>query len=309
MKRDITYAIPGSPSPIHAIEWTPDSKPPKAVVQIIHGMVEFIDRYDRFARFLARNGYIVAGEDHPGHGASAAVPEDLGFFGEPDGNRVVIEAIHGLRTRMMERYPDLPYFLLGHSMGSFFVQQYAMQFGEGISGMIVMGTAWQNPFALKIAQTIAKQQKKRHGERYRSELLTKLSLGSANKRIRNPKTPNDWLTKDEEIVSAYNANPWNTFLFTVNAYEGMFRSISYVQQDRHVRRLSPSLPVLFVSGAEDPIGAYGAGPRRAAQHYRTCGIRDVRLILYPGDRHEILNELDHEKADRDILTYLDGLIS
>lgn len=305
MREDFTYRADKCGMPIHAIEWRPDRGQPRAVLQIIHGMIEFIGRYDRFASFMAENGFVVVGEDHPGHGASVNDEGDHGYFGEPDGNAAVISAIHGLREITQKKYPDLPYAILGHSMGSFLVQQYVMMYGDGIRAMIVMGTGWQSAFALKFARFICKVQASRHGWRYRSPLLTRLSLGSANKRIPNPKTKNDWLTKDEKIVAAYNANPWDNFMFTVNAFDAMFKGIQYIEAPEHVKQLSPSLPVLFMSGGEDPVGNYGAGPKKAAAHYRACGMKDVRVKIYPGDRHEILNELDHEKPDGDILAFLE----
>ena len=309
MKEEFTFRAEPCDMPVHAIKWLPDHGEPKAVLQIIHGMIEFIGRYDRFAEFMASNGYVIAGIDLPGHGSSVNDQGDHGYFGEPDGNASVISAIHGLRTIMQKEYPGLPYLMLGHSMGSFFVQQYVMMYGEGIRAMAVMGTGWQPSFNLKLARLICRLQAARHGWRYRSPLLTKMALGSANKRIPDAKTKNDWLTRDEKIVAAYNANPWDNFMFTVNAFDGMFKAIGYVEKPDHVRRLAPDLPVFFLSGAEDPVGNYGEGPKKAAGNYRNCRMKNVQMKLYPGDRHELLNETDHEKPDEDLLAFFDDAVN
>ena len=303
MKKDFTYPSKDGRTGIHAMEWIPEGEV-KAVLQIAHGMVEFIGRYDRFGTFLASQGICVVGNDHLGHGASVVSQGDHGYFAEKDGNLCVIGDMHTLRELTQEKYPGIPYFLLGHSMGSFLARQYIEIHGEGLAGAIIMGTGMQPPAVLTAALAICRIDAALKGWRHRSSLLFNMALGSNNKKFEPARTKNDWLTKDEAIVDAYNANPWNNFKFTTNGYYNMFSGIAYAQKEENLKKIPRDLPILIVSGAEDPVGNFGEGPKQLEEVYRKTGLTDVRLKLYPGDRHEILNELDHDAVDADILSWV-----
>ena len=216
MKREFTYPSKDGKTGIHAIEWIPEGDV-KAVLQIAHGMVEFIGRYDRFGSWLSEQGICVVGNDHLGHGASVVSQGDHGYFAEKDGNLCVIGDMHTLREMTQEKYPGAPYFLLGHSMGSFLARQYIEMHGEGLSGAIIMGTGVQPSGILKTALALCRIDARLKGWRHRSNLINNMALGSYNKKFEPARTKNDWLTKDESIVDAYNANPWNNFRFTTNA--------------------------------------------------------------------------------------------
>lgn len=309
IKENFYYDSSDGRTKIHACMWLPAGGESgqtgvKGVVQIVHGMVEFIDRYDRFASFLAENGFCVVGNDHLGHGESVASEQDYGYFGEPNGNIFVIRDMRRLYRIVRSRYPEAPYILLGHSMGSFLVRQYINMYGIEVDGAIIMGTGYQSFGTLRTAMSLCRSIAFIHGWRYRSRLLTKMAMGSYNKRIHPTRTKNDWLTKDTEIVDAYNANPWNNFTFTVNAYYSMFRGIAAAQKDENLRRLRKDLPILLVSGAEDPVGDYGEGVRKVYDEYLRTGMTDVRMKLYPDDRHEILNELNYKDVYEEILQWL-----
>ena len=303
MKNEFTYPSKDGRTSIHAIEWVPDEAP-SAILQIAHGMVEFIGRYDRFGSFLSENGIYVTGNDHLGHGASVVSQGDHGYFAEKDGNLCVIGDMHSLRLRTEEKYPGVPYFLLGHSMGSFLARQYIEMYGAGLSGAVIMGTGVQPDGLLKAALALCRLDAKLKGWRHRSNLINNMALGSYNKKFEPARTKNDWLTKDEAIVDAYNANPWNNFVFTTNAYYNLFSGLSYAQKEENIRSIPKDLPILIVSGGDDPVGEFGKGPRQLEDIYRKAGLTDVELHIYPGDRHEILNELDHETVDGDILAWI-----
>ena len=304
MKNEFTYPSGDGRTSIHAIEWIPDTEV-TAVLQIAHGMVEFIGRYDRFGTLLAEKGIYVVGNDHLGHGSSVVSQGDHGYFAEKDGNLCVIGDMHALREMTQKKYPGVPYFLLGHSMGSFLARQYIEMYGEGLAGAIIMGTGVLPEGALKAALALSRVTAKMKGWRYRSRLIDSMALGSYNKKFEPARTKNDWLTKDEAIVDAYNANPWNNFRFTVNGYYNMFTGIAYAQKEENIRRIPKDLPVLIVSGEEDPVGEFGKGPQKLFEIYRKAGLTDVTIKLYPGDRHEILNETDHELVDKDILDWIE----
>ena len=311
-KKQFFYPSMDGKTQIHAIEWAPDGAP-AAVLQIAHGMVEFIDRYDRFARFLAENGVAVVGNDHLGHGESVNSRDDLGFFAVANmnpkqlstyGNSCVIGDMYTLQQSTMEKFPGVPYFFLGHSMGSFLARQYIQLHADELRGAIIMGTGQQSPATLKAAKAICRVIARSKGERFRSPLLTNMALGSNNKKFEPARTANDWLTKDEEIVGAYNANPLNNFKFTGKALFNVFSGIEICSDPANIAKIPKSFPILIVSGADDPVGGFGKGVKQVADAYKKAGLTDVQMKLYEGDRHEILNELDHDVVDDDILSWL-----
>lgn len=303
MKQEFYYPSKDGLTQIHAIEWIPETKV-RAVLQIAHGMVEFIDRYDRFATFMASQGFYVVGNDHLGHGKSVTDESQLGYFAKHDGNFCVLGDMQQLREDTQKKYPDVPYFLLGHSMGSFLARQFIEKFGEGLSGAIIMGTGYQPTATLDLGIALTGVLQKARGGHYRSPMINNTALGSYNAKFEPGRTKNDWLTKDEAIVDAYEANPLNQFMFTVNGYYNLFRGIRYAQRQENLDKIPKSLPILVVSGANDPVGEFGKGPKIVAQTYRDTGIKDVTLKLFENDRHEILNELDRETVDAFILDWL-----
>ena len=299
MKRDFEYLSRDGKTGIHAVEWLPEGTP-KAVLQICHGMCEYIGRYDAFARFLAGKGLAVAGNDHLGHGQSVTDPGRLGFFAEKDAGLCLLEDMQSLRRIEGERFPGLPYFLLGHSMGSFLVRQYIARYGEGLSGAVIMATGSQPAPALLGGKALCLAASLFGGREKRSGLIHHIAFGSNNKRFEPVRTKNDWLTKDTAIVDAYNEDPLCTFIFTVNGFETLFASIGDSQKADTAACVPKELPLLFVSGGEDPVGAFGSGVKKASRLYEDAGVRDVRMKLYPGDRHEILNETDREQVWQDL---------
>ncbi len=308
-KKNIYYPSTDGKTKIHAIVWEPDGEP-KAILQIIHGMVEFIDRYDGFAKYLTEHGFLVAGEDHLGHGESVQSDEYHGYFGE-DGNAHVIADIHHLRELLQKEYPNTPYLMLGHSMGSFLIRQYITENGaayaNGLKGVIVMGTAWQPNAVLAMGKLMAKLMgTKKVGKS--APLIDKMSFGSYLKRIDNPRTISDWLTKDEAIVDWYRNEPWCTFSFSPNAYYNMFLGMQKAHDIDRMKKLPAGLPILFTAGAEDPVGNWGEGVRKAYMVYTENTPCDVSIKLYDGDRHEILNELDKEQVYADMREFLEGCL-
>ena len=303
MKQEFYYPSKDGLTQIHAIEWIPETQV-RGILQIAHGMVEFIDRYDRFAAFMASQGFYVVGNDHLGHGKSVTDESQLGYFAKHDGNFCVLGDMQQLRETARAKYPDVPYFLLGHSMGSFLARQFIEKFGEGLSGAIIMGTGYQPAATLDLAIGLTAVFQQARGGHYRSNTINNMALGAYNKAFEPGRTKSDWLTKDEAIVDAYEANPLNQFVFTVNGYYNLFRGMRYSQRKENLARIPKALPILVVSGGDDPVGESGKGPKIVAESYREIGIQDVTLKLFPGDRHEILNELDKETVDRYLLDWI-----
>lgn len=291
---------------IHVVMWCPDEGKydrPAAVLQICHGMIEYIDRYDGFARFMADRGFVVVGNDHLGHGKSVCSDEGLGYFKEKKPGEALVKDAHHLTVLIKKMYPDTPYYLMGHSMGSFVTRRYICDYGYELDGVIVMGTGHQpTPVVLggKLLSDITGLLK---GSRYRSSLLSKIMFGAYNKRIKNVRTANDWLTRDEAVVDEYNAGKLTTFLFTVNGYRGLMNMILYVRNPHNIARIPEKLPMLMMSGLDDPVGEYGKGVYRAYNTYHGH-LDDIDLRLYEDCRHELCNELNKKDIYEEIYSWI-----
>ena len=304
MSNSFVYLSKDGETLINAIEWKPEGTP-KAVLQICHGMLEYIKRYDHFAQFMCDNGFYVVGNDHLGHGLSVKSEDRYGFFHEKYGNAYLLGDMHELRKITREKYPDLPYFLLGHSMGSFLTRQYIALEGDGLKGVIISGTGYVSKDVLKLGMNTCSGIAAVKGWQNRSIIVRNMVFGGYNKRIKNPKTPADWISGDEAVVEAYTNDPWCTYNFTVNGYYNMFYSINDAQRPETIQHIPKNLPLFLVSGSEDPVGNYGKGVLQAYDSYVQAGIKDVRIKLYEGYRHEILNEVERVVAYYDIKNWME----
>ena len=287
---------------LHLVEWQPEGEV-RGILQVSHGMIEYIDRYDRFARFMAERGFVVIGNDHLGHGETAA-EKNYGYFAPEDGSGYVVRDLHRVSQYARRKYPDKPFILMGHSMGSFMARRYAMTYGKELDGLILMGTGSKPEILLKVGRVLVGALIRMKGEWAHSGLLEKLCFALYNIRSRPARTPSDWLSRDEKEVDKYLAHPYSKFTFTLNGYRTLFEVISFVQDKDNILRLPHSLPMLFVAGQEDPVGNYGKSVKAVAQSYQRAGVGDVTCRLYPGARHELLNELDYETTQEDIWDWI-----
>ncbi len=286
---------------IHAVVWKPEGDV-RAVLQISHGMTEYVNRYEELAEYLTARGILVVGNDHLGHGQSVIREEEWGFFASGDAGGKVVRDLHTLTQRMHKEYPEVPYFLLGHSMGSFMARRYAMTYGADLDGAVFVGTGNQPYIQVLMGQAIVSFLNIFFGERYRSKLVNFLMFAFYNKRFKPVKTKYDWLSRNEENVEKYKKDKACTFLFTLNGYKTLFSTLAYIEKPVNIRQIPARLPILFLSGEDDPVGNYGKAVKQACALYKKRGIRDLTLKLYPKDRHELLNELDRQ----DVFAYLYG---
>lgn len=290
---------------IHCVKWIPEGGRIRGVLQIVHGMVEFIERYGDFAEFLCGKGYMVAGHDHLGHGESVPSQREWGFMDEDRGSDVLVADIHRLRLMMKEQYPDVPYFMLGHSMGSFLLRKYLFLHGEGLAGAIISGTGSQEDSAVKTGRRVSAWLAKLHGWHYRSNFIQKMAFSGNDKAFPQEKLKNAWLCRDKEVVKAYNANPKCRFVFTVSGFYALFETIWEINRPENLEKMPKSLPMFFISGDKDPVGDMGKGVRKAFDTYKGIGMQEVSMKLYPEDRHEILNELDKGQVYEDVFQWLE----
>lgn len=289
---------------IHAVKWIPDREKPVFILQIIHGMAEYIERYDEFACALAEKGVLVVGEDHLGHGKSVGENGTCGYFCERDAATVVVRDSHRLKKMVQEKYPGVPYIILGHSLGSYILRNYLCRYGTGIQAAIIMGTGMQSKAMVRSGKVILAVQKVLCGSKHPSRLMDELSFGNYNKKIADAKTKMDWLTKDEKMVEAYIADPMCGFTFTVNGFQTIMELVNRLHKKENLEKIPKDLPVLFVSGAEDPVGEYGEGVKRAYQSLVDAGMKNVEIRMYDNDRHELLNETDRETVYEDIYQWI-----
>lgn len=280
---------------------------PRAVLQMTHGMVEYIGRYEELARFLAGQGIAAVGHDHLGHGGTAATKEDYGYFGRPDGNRLLLDDIFAV-TRWAKALPalaGLPWFLLGHSMGSFYARQYLCEHGGELSGAILMGTGWQPRAAALAGRALCHLLAAFKGWHYRSKLVDGMAFGSYNRSFAPARTSKDWLNRDGREVDRYLADERCSFRFTLNGYDSLFTGLARLCDRRLLAQVPKDLPLLFLSGADDPVGSRGKGVERAAQSLRDAGVRRIAVKLYPAARHELLLELNRQEVFADIQAFME----
>lgn len=303
MKKEFSYLSRDGVTKIHGIEWIPDGEI-IGILQMCHGMVEYIDRYDEFAVYLAGKGFYVVGHDHLGHGKSVQSQEDYGHFDEVKGNRYLIGDIHMLRQRTMKKYPGLPYFIMGHSMGSFLVRQYLTLYGQGLAGAIIMGTGYQPLPVILAGQLLCKILAAFKGWRHRSRLVDGLCLGIYRSHFKSGGGVGDWTTSDREMWEKYTKDPLCNFRFTLAGYYQMLEGMKSLVKAGSVKRIPKELPVFFVAGEDDPVGAFGKGVRKIYAKYKASGLEKTDLKLYRDDRHEILNETDRDKVYEDLYLWL-----
>ncbi len=301
MRTDYFYDSCGA-GKIHVCRWTPECEP-KAVLQIVHGIAEFVERYDNFARYMNSKGYIVVAEDHMGHGKSIGENGVLGYF--HGGWFTGVADTYKLMRDTMSEFPALPYILFGHSMGSFMTRTILCDHPDsGIAAAIICGTGWQPAFALPAVIKFVEGLCKKTGEKTPSDKLQQLIFGSYNKKITSPRTKNDWLTRDNAIVDEYTAHPLCGFTPACGLLRDMMKGICHVERSDNLAKMQKQLPVFFIAGSEDPVGPYGKGVEKAAKAFKKAGMNNVSLKLYPGCRHEILNELNKQEVYDDICAWL-----
>lgn len=289
---------------LRCMEWIPDGEI-KAVLQIAHGMTEHIGRYREFAVWLSEQGIAVYGHDHLGHGKTAKVQDDFGYFGTDGGMNCVVKDIRRLTLFGKKKYPGKKLFLLGHSMGSFLTRRYLSVYRDGPNGIILLGTGGQREGEVLLGYGMSALVCRIKGSHYRSRLLDELSLGNYNRRFRPVQTSHDWLTRDMEYAKKFEEDELCKFLFTAGAYRDFFDMILRVTRAERAGRIRTDMPLLILSGDKDPVGQNSRGVRRVYQRYDHAGCVDITLGFYEGARHEILNETNREEVYEDIRRWIE----
>lgn len=301
MKKHLELPSKDQLTTLHLVQWTPEK--PKAILQLVHGMAEFIERYDEFATFLTDNGFLVIGHDHLGHGQSVSKTEPIyGYFSDSQSANLLIEDTYQVTEMIQNQYPDLPLFIMGHSMGSFVLRNYLTRYSTHLAGAIIMGTGGRRSelkFALPLAKALNKQQPKAV-----NHFFDKMAFGGFAKHFPEKKSSFDWLTKNPDNVAAYIDHPKMGFVFTNNGFHTLFTLMNKATEANWFEPINHDLPIYITSGEQDPVGDFGKGPREVANELAEADFKDVTLHLYRELRHEILNEREKTMVMTDLLNWL-----
>lgn len=302
---------------IHGVCWTAEDDyaafggRPVAVLQLVHGMIEYIERYEEFAAYLVEKGFVVAGHDHIGHGHS--VPElndrEWGIMHCKHCEEVMVEDIMTNYKLIRQRYPQIPHFILGHSMGSYMTRRFLAVKGQEIGdlkGAVIMGTGTVSDGLLCVANAVVKTAILLRGRDYKSRFVTGLLFsGDYHKFDMDGSVPEQsWLSTNVESVKRYYKDPMDTYLFSLNGYLGNVRAMKFDNRVKEIARIRRDLPILFVSGEDDPVGSLGKGVKAACRKFQKAGLTNVRMHLYPGDRHELLQEMDRKNVYEDLYNWM-----
>lgn len=302
IKNEFTFPSVSSLADIHACSYKPEGEI-VAAVQIAHGMAEHLERYENFANVLCQNGFAVYINDHLGHGQSVSSKDELGYFGEKEGWKNFVEDCHELTKIAKAENPDVPLFFFGHSMGSFVARAYSLKYADEIKGAVYCGTAGPNP-ASGVGASLASLIAKVKGTHHRSTLIDKIAFGTYNNKTEK-RTSFDWLSRDNDQVDKYIADEYCGFLFTAYGYRDTMELLGFVSSESWFSKLSKELPVLIISGDMDPVGEYGKGIDKVYNALVQKGKENVQKILYPGARHEILNESQCvDKVCSDVINWI-----
>ena len=288
---------------IHAVEWVPEG-PVRAVLVVSHGVSEYILRYEGLARFLTERGLAVAGHDHLGHGTSVAEGASRLYFGRKGSWDWVVADLYERRQLAGRRFPGVPVFLMGHSMGSFLARTYLIRYPGTVRGAVLMGTGQMPPAMVAAGRAVAAREIRRVGEDHPSPLVMKLAFDAYNKRFAPNRTGFDWLSLDSGNVDRYLADPLCGENPSVGLFREMLCGIAFNSRQGNLRKMNLNTPVLFLSGEQDPVGDCGRGVERAAASFRRAGVRDVTVKLYPRLRHELLQEAEAPQVCEDLYRWL-----
>ena len=297
-----TFPSADGKNTVYAEIYAPRAHSAHAIVQISHGMIDHIGRYRALIDYLTGEGFVVAGNHHLGHGRTAACEEDFGFFADKGGAELLVEDLHSFNRILREEFPTLPLIMLGHSMGSFLARLYAIKYPHTLKGLVIHGTSGTNA-AVGAGRVVAKIIMLLRGRRYRSGLLTSLSIGAYAKKF-GREGKNAWLSREGANVADRETDPYTRVRFTASAYHDLFGMLAASNKKEWYKRFPKGLATLVISGEEDPVGAFGKGPRQVYKRLLVSGGEDVTLKMYGGARHELFNETNRDEVFADLTAWM-----
>ncbi len=306
IREDFHFLSKDKKTKIHGVRWLPEQTAVRGVIQLVHGMQEYIGRYEEFAEFLTDKGFLVVGHDHLGHGESVRDSGHLGYFCKGHPSQVLVADMFQVTTLTKREYPKLPYFIFGHSMGSYLLRRYLTVHSDEVDGAVICGTGSVPDPMCRAGMLVCAAIALFRGWHFRSSLVKKMTFGKSYAAFCTDGSDltNSWVCGNPEVMKKYYSDPLCTFDFTLNGFYGLFSTVSYDNQERYVRQVRTELPVFLVAGALDPVGDAGVGVKRVYRQYKKAGLSDVTMKLYEGARHEILNEVNRADVYADIWEWI-----
>lgn len=303
IKREFTYKSADGVTNIHAVEWLPELKP-VAIVQISHGVTEYILRYENLAKYLTDRGIAVVGNDDIGHGLSIAKGKEPMYFGKEGSFKFAVEDMYTCYKMIKEKFIDVPYIVLGFSMGSFISRAFLIDYPESVNAAIIMGTGNTPPLNISLGKFMANKEAKKFGEDHTSPGIHKLTFGTYNKVFAPNRTEYDWLCKSEKGLNEYIADPMRGRDFTAGLFRELLNCMAYTGNVKNIEKMNKDIPIFFVSGSMDPVGECGKGVIRASNAFKKAGVKDVSVKLYDELRHDILHEDICEEIYNDLYNWI-----
>lgn len=305
IKNEFYYLSADNKTQIHAVEWKPE-KEIIGVIQIAHGVTEHILRYEQFAEFFTQKGFVVVGNDHLGHGTSIAKNSKPMYFGPKNSWNFVVQDIETCRKMTKEKYSDIPYVLLGFSLGSFLVRTYLIDYAkEPIDASIIMGTGYIPNFKIAIAKMIANNEAKKVGEENTSPVIKSLTFETYNKLFKPNRTECDWLCSNEKAIDEYLADPLRGKNYSAGLFIELLSGMQYTSNLKNIKKMNKKIPIFLLSGDKDPVGEFGKGVIKTFDILRKAGIENVDIKLYKDLRHDILHEKNRNNIYADIYNWLE----
>ena len=293
---------------LYAVSCVPDCAP-RGVVQIAHGIADHIDRYRDFMQFLAENGFAAVGNDHLGHGKSIRGIEEQGFFAEENGWDYAVADMDKLHDMMSAEFPGIPYVMFGHSMGSFLTRTYVIKHPNKYDAVILSGTGHQVKPMVESGYALSCAAAKLYGTHKFGTTLNNIAFGAYNNGFDEVRTEFDWVCGNPDAVDKYIADPFCGFVPRIGLFKDMMGGIKFITDMDNIKKMNKTKPVMFFSGDRDPVGENGKGVLRAYKAFCDAGLTDVFMRLYPGGRHEMLNERNNADVYKDVLDWLNEKLS
>lgn len=303
IKNEFYYPSVDGKTQIHAVEWKPETEI-KGVIQIAHGVTEYILRYENFAEFFTQKGFVVVGNDHLGHGQSIAPNGKPMYFGPNGSWNFVVKDIDTCKQMTKKKYPNVPYMILGFSLGSFLVRTYLIDYAqEPLDGAIIMGTGYIPNFKIAIAKMMANKEAKKVGEENTSPVIKSLTFETYNKLFKPNRTAFDWLCSNEEALDEYIKDPLRGENYSAGLFREMLTGMQYTAELKNIQKMNKKMPIFLLSGDKDPVGEFGKGVIKTHEIFKKAGIEDVEIKLYPNLRHDILHEKCKDTIYNDIYDF------
>lgn len=304
MKKTFTFKSNDGITDIYCVKW--GVKNPRAVLQVSHGMGEFIDRYEDLAKYLNKEGIVVVGNDSIGHGNSISDKKAPLYFGEEGSwKKYAVEDLVMLYKMTKEEYPDIPYFVLGLSLGGYLMRGFLINYPDFVDGAVIIGTSRVIPFVFKFGLFYSNLQRKKYGDDALSDRLYNIVYGTHNNKFKPNRTEIDWLCANEEALDEYIADKRRGEGVTIGLFRELLSAMLYSRDMNNIKRMNKKTPIFFLSGKDDAVSQFSKGVMSAYKDFKKAGIKDVEYKIYPDMRHDILHEKNKEEVFNDIYKWLD----